>query len=94
MVIDPDPLAEWLKRAEQPKDSPASADEILATGTPATAQIVALQLTGRTAAPRGGIAHHPERANSPMVILGLMVQPPASAGFEFKTAVRRTASPG
>jgi hypothetical protein len=84
VAIDRDPPKEWLEQIGRPTPSPLSADEILAAGIPATAQVVGVQLTGKTTEEVGGNRAHPERDGYPAVILELLVQPPVGAGLTVK----------
>lgn len=83
VAVDPNPPAEWLARIGRPKSSPIEAEEILATGNPAIAQIVSVKLTGSTA---GQLADrpHPERRNYPAILIELLVQPEQGEAFSYQ----------
>jgi hypothetical protein len=84
VAIDPNPPAEWLTRVGRPKPSPISQEQILATGSPAIAQIVSVKLTGKTAGQLSDDRTHPERASYPAILIELLVQPEQGEAFSYQ----------
>lgn len=85
VAVDLDPPADWLDHVSRPTASPITQDEILATGNPAIAQILGIQLTGKLAGQLGSAnPEHPERASYPAIILELMVQPERDQSFTYQ----------
>jgi hypothetical protein len=84
VAIDPNPPTEWLDRVGRPKPPPISQEEILATGSPAIAQIVSVKLTGKTAGQLRDDGAHPERDNYPAILIELLVQPEQGEVFSFQ----------
>lgn len=85
VAIDPNPPGEWVDRNDRPTPSAITQDEILATGSPAIAQIVSVRLTGKTVGGlSGGNPDHPERFTYPAALIELMVQPEQGDAFSYQ----------